>query len=421
MLNFKIAKKSYLLFTGFFLLLSQGLFSMEEPFGSGRRSRGGFFLPAEDEFEKKNAFADLQKWTKELAKTPGDTELLAKVEAAQAKYNDLTGRSFKSGFWAPFKNKFPNINSITAFFGMIICSCTLYPFVEKVSEEMKNQLNGSMSNWFYFLFGGLGSKISREVAHCQVVFDSLTKELALVTRLSSREVSAGMNTRVRLPNDPTSPDNKDSQKPSESVVQEAYKCPICQQAEGSMEFFFDCEGKTDHGMHPECAIKLFASSKDKNCPICKAERKFDVMSKDPAISSHLVKLNIKSALQSHVLIFNAAQKKINVLIKQINKVHDKNKYLTERTMLYGILMDIRNLTDILGNVICQNDFYNQETLKKLDVASAIGSYNCQTLIAYIKNSVRNDVSGLRRDGIGSGYSGSGLGSGFGSGLGGSGF
>lgn len=421
MLNFKNSKKSYLLFTGFFLLLSQGLFSMEEPFGSGRRSRGGFFLPAEDEFEKRNAFADLQKAIKKLTSNPNDPDSLAEVHAAQSKYNDLTGRSFKSGFWAPFKNKFPNINSITAFFGMIICSCTLYPFVEKVSEEMKNQLNGSMSNWFYYLFGGLGSKVAREVAHCKELFDSLTREIALVTRLSSREVSSGMNTRIRLPNDPTNPDNKDAQKPSEIAAQETYKCPICQKSDGPMEFFFDCNGKTDHGMHPECAIQLFASSKDKNCPICKAERKFDVMSKDPAISSHLVKLNIKSALQSHILIFNAAQKKINVLIKQINKVHDKNKYLTERTMLYGILMDIRNLTDILGNVICQNDFYNQETLKKLDIAAAIGSYNCQTLITYIQNSARKEGIGLRRDGIGSGYSGAGLGGGFGSGLGGSGF
>ncbi len=449
MLNFKNLRISFLLL-GLFTLSEMPLFGMETPpvlFG-GRQPRQyangqGYYPPNYEENVQSKVLGDqlnslrasydiaFEKWAREsnadlkgLYKTRLDkigaeiSELEPIFKENLNKKPTQTQRAWYA-FLAP-----TSLNGIVGLGPLevglfIIGSILLAPFIETSKTFVTTLFKDRIWVAFEGFVGGLTTKTIRTTIHCQQLFKSTRDLIALVMRLSAREVGAGMDTRIRVPNGQTAAD-KDAQKPSETVAQETYKCPICQRSDGSMEFFFDCKGGVDHGMHPECAIKFFASAGDKNCPACKAERKFDVMSPDVVIASMIDKLNIKSELQSHILILKAAQKKINGLIKQMSKCHDKNKYLTERTMLLAVSMDISRLIDLLKKIICQNDFFNQENLKKLDVCAAVGDFNCQTLLKYIKGS-RDDVSGLRRDGIGSGYSGSGLGNGFGSGLGSSGF
>lgn len=421
MVNFRTSRKSYILFMGFFLLMSQSLFACwkcgvdtcKTPDTCQAKPHGGFYLSSSDPkaIEIENAKRDLDQATKSLAENPSNQELLKKVQTAQSRYNDLTGRSFKSGFCAPFNNKYSNINSISAFFGLVICSCTLFPFVEKVSAEVSNQLSGSMSNWFYYLFGGLISEISRETLHTKNTFKSFRDVIALVTRLSAREVGAAMDARARITAGATGSAGAAANKDGEAEKACQNKCAVCDKAGQGMEYFFACTGEHEHGIHPECAIKFFSTGKnaDKVCPTCKAERKFDVMEPDVVISSLIDKLRIKSELSSHILIFKSTERKINSLIRQMNKSKNKNKKLTERTMLLAISMDLRNMSQLLGKVLSNNDFYNQETLKKLDVTAAIGWYNCDTLLNYINNinnGAKNEL-GLRREG--QGYPGGGIG------------
>lgn len=441
MLNFKNFKVGFL-FLGLFILLGQELIASEgnggfSIFGRSNqyRSSDPYLHPPEDTNNTRSLGEQVSSIRGLLASKDINEKDKAKLRTDLEKYETLYEESLQKkptrlqrGFRALFASTplhgiadLGGLEAILLITGMIF----LFPFIETSKTFVTKLFKDRIWVAFEGLVGGLTTKTIRTTIHCRELFKSTRDLIALVMRLSAREVGAGMDARARVPNGSATPEkDKDPEKTTEVAAKEAYKCPICLKSEGPMEYFFNCTNGVDHGIHPECAIKFFASSsgKDSNkcCPVCKADRKFDVMSPDAIIASMIDKLNIKSELQSHILILKSAQKKINGLIKQMSKYHDKTKYLTERTMLLAISMDINRLIDLLKKIICQNDFFNQENLKKLDVCAAIGDFNCQTLLKYIQGS-RDDVSGLRRDGMGAGYPGSGLGSGFGSGLGGGGF
>lgn len=433
MLTFRNFKVGFLFFLGLSILLGQELFAPPPRRVGGLGTDGGGVVLQTGNNTNATAIGQhIDRLEARLEKEKGGTKDPVKIKNLETqieKYEKMfessveeagdAGEAFDAAAEGTSFRGITRLRTLKGFGIFLFLSIAVFPFIETAKSFTTTILKDRVWIAFEGLVGGLTTKTIRTTIHCQQLFKSTRDLIALVMRLSAREVGAGMDTRIRVPNGQTAAD-KDAQKPSESSAQEAYKCPICHRSDGAMEFFFDCKDGVDHGMHPECAIKFFAAAGDKNCPICKSDRKFDVMSPDVIIASMIDKLNIKSELQSHILILKAAQKKINGLIKQMSKCHDKNKYLTERTMLLAVSMDISRLIDLLKKIICQNDFFNQENLKKLDVCAAVGDFNCQTLLKYIKGS-RDDVSGLRRDGIGSGYSGSGLGNGFGSGLGGSGF
>lgn len=323
----------------------------------------------------------------EEAKKAGDQKRIKELEGRLA---DIEGRSGTSGMISVLKKEFGlEGNGWKPMVCGIATVCTITPIIMAFKDFWKDVFTGSLKEQFSIVFkkffGGFKFKITSTANHCDNIFCQLRTLVREATGYASREVGRAMNARDRVP-DVLGQAQKESEKTEESDQAEKYVCPVCQTPDGNMEFFYSCKAGEKHGIHPVCARKWFLEKRvdSLSCPTCRAPRKFEVMEPDVVVSALTENLALTSALPSIVLSLKSAQRRIAGLVRQLEKDKSKSQYMTEKSLLIALHMDMDQICEVVDRCKSYKEFCNQDVLEKLSIYATKGSNNCKILRSFVE-------------------------------------